>query len=197
MKKRIVAIACLVALLMASIIPMASAAEHFFVKTGNGRTLNLRADCCKGDNIVGHLPYGREVVLYEYNANRTWAYVESGNLKGWVQTSFLSKTNPGAYVPQPGKEGTVKGGHSFKEINTAAKAIKVLDEPYDAVVKTHRAASLVHLRMFPDKNAAYTGLYLADTELEVLAQSKTWAQVRVKEDGKVGFLLRKNITALD
>ncbi|MDO4482990.1 MAG: hypothetical protein Q4C54_00745 [Clostridia bacterium] len=200
MKTRLTAMLCLVAMLVG--LAAGACAETMWVKTGNGRTLNLRSDCVKADNIIAQLPYGTEVDVIEYNGKHNWAHIEclapnSGHvISGWVQLSFLSREKPGKYVPK--KEGDAPvGGKTFEEINAAARAIKVLDEPYRTVIKTRKASNVVHLRMFPDTDAVYSGVYLCDTEIEVLAQSKTWAQVRIIEDGKVGFLLRKNVTPVE
>lgn len=197
MKKNLIRLACLVLVLMAGMMAVASAAEgYFYVKTGNGKTLNLRTDPWKADNVVTKLPYGAYVLVYQYNDNGTWAYIEcdnpygGGTVKGWVQTSFLVPYYPGSYnppAPTPVPAPTVT---TIDDINRAAKAIKTLDVPYTTVIQTKKATNYVHLRMFPDTNAVYSGAYLCDTPIEVLAESRTWAQVRVLDDGKVGFILK-------
>ena len=203
--KRLAQIVCLVAALIIGILPVLACAEtnygYYYVKTSNGKSLNLRSEAYKADNVVAQLPYRTQVLVYEYNAKKTWAYVEaknpngSGTVKGWVQTSFLVKKDPGAYKPS-GDSGdvTVK---TIDDINRAAKAIKVLDTSYFTVIKTTKATNYVHLRVFPDTNAVFTGAYLCDTEIEVLAESKTWAQVRIVEDGKVGFILKSCVTPVE
>lgn len=65
-----------------------------------------------------------------------------------------------------------------------------MNASYFTVIQTTKATNYVHLRVFPDTNAVYTGAYLCDTQIEVLAESKIWAQVRILDDGKVGFILK-------
>ena len=196
MKKTFIRILCLAAVLLIGLLPMtvAGANSYYYVKTSNGKSLNLRSDAYKGDNVIAQLPYRSYVLVYQKSNDKNWGYIEvdnpngSGTLKGWVQMSFLTKNDPGKY--QPKKDDPVDPVTTINDINKAAKAIKVLDESYETVIQTKKATNYVHLRVFPDTNAVYTGAYLCDTEIEVLAESKTWAQVRILEDGKVGFILK-------
>ena len=201
MKKTMVRVLCLMAVLMIGILPVisANASAYYYVKTSNGRTVNVRTDAYKGDNIICRIPYRSYVLVYSYNAKKTWAYIEcdnpngAGTVKGWVMTSFLSKKDPGKYVPS----GSGDTSATVADINKVAKAIKVLDTPYTTVIKTQKATNYVHLRMFPSTSAVYTGQYLCDTEIEVLAESKTWAQVRIVADGKVGYILKSCVTPVE
>lgn len=131
--------------------------------------------------------------MVDFTASDVWAQVrvswKSGVLEGYVLSSFLVRKDPGPYkgrvnpTPDPVQDLTLDS------LNRTAKAIKVLDVPYFTVIQTKKATNYVHLRWFPDTNAVYSGAYLRNTEIEVLATSKNWAQVRVVEDGKVGFIL--------
>ena len=196
MKKTLLRVVCLAAVLMLVVCTCASASSYRYVKTGNGKTVNVRSNPWKeSGNVIARLPYGSLVLVYEYNANKTWAYIEADNpnggietVKGWVQASFLVKNNPGSYKPSSGTDTTT--AVTLADINKAAKAIKILDTPYTTVIQTKKATNYVHLRWFPNTNAVYSAAYLCDTEIEVLAESNTWAQVRIVEDGKVGFILK-------
>ncbi len=196
MKRILTRILCLAAVLIVGILPLACADGnygYYYVKTGNGKTLNVRSAAYKADNVIAQIPYRTKVLVYTYNANKTWAYIETqtasaGVIKGWVQNSFLVSKDPGKYTPS-GDSGTT-GVKTINDINNVAKAIKVLDTSYYTVIQTTKATNYVHLRVFPDTNAVFTAAYLCDTEIEVLAESKTWAQVRIVEDGKVGFILK-------
>ena len=199
MKKNLVRILCVVMVLMIGILPLASARSYKYVKTANGKTVNVRSNPWKDGtrNVICRLNYGAMVLVYEYNSNKTWAYIEADNpdgssttVKGWVQASFLVSSNPGKYVPtDPTLTTTVA------DLNKVAKAIKVLSASYTTEITTKKAASYVHLRVFPDTNAVYTGQYLRGTQIEVLAESNTWAQVRIVADGKVGFILKSCVAA--
>ena len=215
MKKFLVKLLCLLAV-FALLLPMAGALANDgefltrYVKTDNGKGLNLRFDANKNADIIEVLPYGMEVTIIEVNDNATWGHVsmERPNGKGfgdvidgWVMMSFLSKTKPGKYTPPKKQEpvGTEEEGPSFSDVNTAAKGIKYLEEPYQAVIRTKNPANYVHLRWFPSTEANYIEKYLCNTVVEVIAESKTWAQVRIlSEDAPeyVGFILKNNVAAL-
>ena len=188
--KKIVSILCLAALLVTFMIPFtaASAETYAWVKTGNGKPLNMRAEPTTNSQIVGSLKYRTKVIVHQ--SENGWALVEpvdwSRSNPAYVSTQFLSYTDPG---PWKGKTTDEPAGPTYEDIDAAVKAIKVV-EPYLAVIKTTRPTNYVHLRWFPNTSARYIAKYLCDTEIEVLAESKTWAQVRIVEDGYVGFILK-------
>lgn len=195
MKRTMPCILCAVLALMLALLPALALANYgyYYVKTGNGKTLNVRTEPRADAKVVSKIPYRSIVLVYEYTENGTWAYIEtdnpksSGTVKGWVNTSYLVSYDPGPYK---GSGGGTTEEPTFSDINGAAKALKILAEPMNTVIKTKKAANLVHLRWFPSTSACYSGAYLANTEIKVLAMSKSWAQVEVLEDGHVGFILR-------
>ena len=201
MKKFLVSILCLT-MVLAILLPMTAMAVergYYYVKTGNGKGLNVRTEPKKASgNIVCSIPYRSYVLVYEVSGS--WAYIEaenpkgSGTVKGWVHTSYLVSKDPGKYVPS-GDDPTTDD--TLTSINNAAKALKILDEPYETVITTKKATNYVHLRWFPSTSAVYSGAYLRDTEIEVLAESKTWAQVRIVADGKIGFILKSCVAAVE
>lgn len=209
MKKALVVTLCLV-LVAAVLLPCVSLAQnygYYWIKKGRS-FLNVRSTAEKiGDNygdpysnIVDRVSSSDSVLVYEFNYNGTWAYIEgrryegNGTTKGWVMASLLQRTRPS---DDPVDPVDPTQDDSFTNINKAAKALKVLDDPYMTVIKTQKATNLVHLRWFPDTNAAYNGAYLCDTEILVLAQSKTWSQVQIVEDGHVGYILTRCVAETD
>ena len=205
MKKSFVRILCLAAVLVFALMSVSYAANYgyFYVKTGNGKTLNVRSSPLKAgnSNIIARINYRSYVLVYQYNDNGTWAYIEvtnptgSGTIKGWVQASFLVSYDPGPYNGGSGSSSTTSD-ITFDQINNAAKAMTVLTNSYQTVIQTKNPANYVHLRWFPSTSAVYSGAYLCGTAIEVLAESNTWAQVRVLADGKVGFILKSCVTPL-
>ena len=212
MKKILITMLCILSVLT-MVLPMAALANDGdymvrYVKTNNGKGLNLRAAPDKNAEILEVLPYRMCVYICEINSNGTWSHVsmERPNgrgfgdvIDGWVMTSFLTKKDPGKYTP-PKKDEPIEEGPSFNDINSAARAIKYLEEPYAAVIKTKNPANYVHLRWFPSTSAAYIEKDLCDTEITVLAESKIWAQIRIdSEEGPsyTGFILRNNVDPLE
>ena len=212
MKKILIKLLCLISVL-ALALPMAGALANDgdymvrWVKTDNGKGLNLRASPDKNAEILEVLPYRMQVFVCEINKNGTWSHIsmERPNGKGfgdiidgWVMTSFLVKKDPGKYNP-PKKDDPADEGPTFNDINSAARAIKYVDIPYQAVIKTKNPANYVHLRWFPSTSANYIEKYLCDTEITVLAESKTWAQVQINSEDTpsyVGFILKNNVEPL-
>lgn len=204
MKKLSVRMLCLVLVLMFAALSTASAAttnvrEYKYIKTNSGIALNVRSDPWKAENnIVTSLPYGSLVLVYQYSDNGTWAYIEgqrpghTGTVKGWVSSTYLVKNDPGKYVPpvDPTPTPAPSSNKTFDAVNNAAKALKVLSVPYTTVIQTKNATNYVHLRWFPNTNAVYSGAYLRNTPIIVLAESNDWAQVQIVSDGKIGFIIK-------
>lgn len=202
MKKTIIRIICLAAVMVMAFSAVASAATTWYVKTPNGKSVNVRSTPSKANgNVLDQIPYGYAVEVIDFTDSDVWAKVKiswkSGVLEGYIQSSFLVRNKPAAYKPSNnGNTENKSTDDTLAALNKVAKAIKVLDKPYNTVIQTKVATNYVHLRVFPDTNAVYTGAYLCNTEIEVLAESKTWAQVRIVEDGKVGFILQSCVAPL-
>lgn len=197
--KKIISILCLAVMVVGILIPAMSFAKSestAWVKTGNGKGLNIRVSPSKEAEIIKTLPYRTQLIVHQFSGNG-WALVEPADWSmsnpGWVSTSFLVYSDPGPYQkkkedPDPVDINTTLDGVVAK--------IKYLEEPYDAVIKTSRPTNFVHLRWYPDTNARYIEKYLCDTEIVVLAESSKWAQVQIVEDGYVGFILKSNVEKL-
>ena len=201
---RVFALCLALMLLLPAVSALAYQNEERWVKTANGGKLNVRAEADKNSQVLGQIPYGQEMLVKGYNKNKTWAYVETekpagckaegATLVGWVMVSMTSTKKPGP-APSPDPDGP-----TFSSINSAAKAIKYLDEPYDAIIITKNPANYVHLRWFPTTEANYIDKYLCNTPVTVIAESKTWVQVIVpSEEGPqyVGFILRANVAPVE
>ncbi|MDO5435389.1 MAG: SH3 domain-containing protein [Clostridia bacterium] len=215
MKKYLIKLLCILAVLT-MILPMTALANDGdylvrWIKTDNGKGLNLRTAPDRNADIIEVLPYRMQVYVCEINANATWSHISMQRpngkgfgdvIDGWVMTSFLVKSDPGPYKnPSPKKTAEpVQEGPTFNDVNSAARSIKYLDVPYEAVIKTRNPANYVHLRWFPSTSANYIEKYLRDTEILVLAESKTWAQVQILTEDTpsyVGFILKSNVEPLD
>lgn len=181
--KKILSILCVAILaigLMAPALGMADTAA--WVKTGNGRNLNVRAEAKTGDNVIGSIKYGTEVRILYYSANGKWACIElaSGSDPGWVMTSYLVYYNPGKYVKKQTSEKTSDDLYSSFKMTD--------DEAYTVVAKPSKRGGFVSLRWAPSKSAPVMKKLFADAELTVLAEGKNWLQVQEESTGYVGFV---------
>lgn len=213
MKKFLVMIlcACMLLTLVLPVISYAKADDRAYMYVNsykNGLKVKVRSDPWQdGDrNVITKVPHRQKVLVYEYNRQRTWAYIETDNpdpahvegvtVKGWMSVEFLSKKDPGRWKgnPDPSPDYDVT---TISDINRACKSLTVLEEPYPAVVITKKANNPVHLRWFPDTSASWINTYVRGTELTVLAESRKWAQVRINDDGHTGFILRDNVDPIE
>ena len=141
----------LVALLLV-LSAVALAATAWYVKTPNGKTVNIRHD--QTGEVIGHIPYGTAVYPTE-ESTETAACVTYNGVTGYVSWKYLVKDKPAAYKAassskkqtaveeEPYGEGeyevTVTGGVlQFPNKKGKASGTKYLtvkfDEPVDLVV---------------------------------------------------------------
>lgn len=191
--KKLLSVLCLIALLAAMIVPCLSVAEQSYyrwVKVNSGSTVNVRSGPGKEYEKMGALPYGTKVIVYEEtNGFSLCEPVDSHHFWSnpqYIQSAFLVSYDPGT-KPSP-KPDPVED-EAWNNVVKAAKALKFMEEPTPAFVKTKKPGNPVHLRWFPDTNAPFSDIIYAGEEITVLAQSKTWAQVQLGSNGHVGFIL--------
>jgi len=199
MKKNALRLLCLVFVLMLGLLPAitASAATkvtYYYVTTQDGKPLNLRSEPRTGDNILAKLDYRTKVEFLGLCGDSNWSLInveiaKNSWVKGYVMTKFLTKKDPGPYEAE-------NVGPTYEDVDAAVKALKVCNEPYAAYIKTKNAGNYVHLRWIPNTSARYIDRYLANEEVLVLAESKTWAQVQIVRTGYVGFILKNNVAPI-
>ncbi len=199
--KRALTVMLLVALIVTMLMPtMAFAMSNpnsRFVKTGNGKPLNVRSGPGTNNEVFFKLPYGTQVEVIDTQGD--WCLIrpydknlwsQAGNSTNmWVMKSFLVTKNPGPWKktdPTP----------SYDDVDAALRQLKPLETPVLAEIVTSRPSNYVHLRWVPSTGARFSAQYLAGEQVLVLAQSKTWSQVVDLADGHVGFILTNNVNPL-
>lgn len=201
MKKTLAWILCLSILMVLFMAPLttASANSYMYVNSyKNGRSVNLRSEAKAGDNIEAQLPHRAYVLVYQYNKQHTWAYIEAtnpngkGTVKGWISVEFLSKKDPGPFKkPEPAPEEVLAN------LGKVCAKIKPVDVPYTAEITTKNPTALVHLRWFPDTSAKYRDAFPRGTVVTVIAKGGKWTQVIYTpidtEEQHVGFVLSDNV----
>ena len=86
----------LIALALALVcLGTAAVAETWYVKTPNGKTVNLRDE--KTNEVIGYIPYGTQLESDAKKDSQTAAYVTYNGKSGYVKYSFLVKEKPAAY----------------------------------------------------------------------------------------------------
>ncbi len=179
------------------VIGTASAAiETMYVKTGNGKTLNVR-DIATGE-VIGRLNYGDRVGVTSYSGG--WAFIVWGSVgDAKVMKKFLTATDPGKFEGPTNEDGTVLqdsalGSETVEGMNKQYSAMKYVDSYTVLAVPANRTGT-VNLRWGPSK---YTNLVMkvpADYELTVLAESKNWIMCSDPATGKICYVARKYTNA--
>ena len=186
-------------LMLAVCVPAALAGEegpnahagYYYVKTGNGKGLNVRDN--PNGKVVGSLKYGTRVYVDAFSDSE-WALItyryDNGHGKGdyaaYVSTRFLVRNNPGKY--QSASSSKSAAGVSGTEIAVAS--------PYTVVSRPDRASGWVNLRKAPSTDAkVLTKCYMGKT-LTVLAELRGWYQVQDPATGVIGYISSRYVTRL-
>ena len=172
-------------LLIAMLIPMAASASYtMYVKTGNGKTANLRDTPSTNANIITRLPYGTAVTVLQNEG--VWSAIEwpGRSNPAWIMSKFLIGYYPGTAPDGKNADGSTGTG-SILDVNF--KSFKLVD-PHYAYVQAAHAGGFVNLRWAPSKDAAVqTRLHDGD-EVMVIAKGSGWIQVQDDSTGYVGFV---------
>ena len=170
--------------LLLAVMPLLASAntETMYVKTGDGKGLNMRtAPVVAEENKVGSIAYGTKVEVIQY-VNSYWALVQPD---GWsnpyyCQRRFLVSNNPGKYTPSKEETTTV--------VNEYANFVHV--NAFEATVTTGRAGGFANLRWAPSKTAALMEKIYPGATVKVIATNGEWYQVIDETNDYVGFLYK-------
>ena len=209
MVKKIASIFLVVLVMTAAVLPAALAEEedytldpnggYYYVVTGNGKGLNVRD--APGGNIVGSLKYGTQIYVEAFSTPE-WALITYrynkpgygvGDYAAWVSTRYLSRYNPGRYVP-PSGGGTQPSGSTtdnLASINAIFRTAVKVSAPYTVVARPVRASGWVNLRWAPNTEAERIATCPQGKVLVVMAELKSWYQVQDPDTGMVGFIMKK------
>lgn len=89
------------ALILAAVLLCLSAsalAETWYVKTPNGKTVNLREEGTQ--KVIGHIPYGTALIPYADKCTEISAYVTYNGVSGYVKWNYLVREKPAPYQPK-------------------------------------------------------------------------------------------------
>ena len=180
-------------LMLAVFVPIAMAGEegpnahagYYYVKTGNGKGLNVRES--PDGRVVGSLKYGTRVYVDAFSSSE-WALItyryDNGHGRGdyaaYVSTRFLVRNNPGKYQ-----------GSSAQA--SAARTVS----PYTVVSRPVRTVGgWVNLRRTPSMDAKVLEKCYAGKQLTVLAELNGWFKVQDPANGTVGYISSKFVSRL-
>ena len=198
MTKRFVSMMLVVLTLMLAVFVPAAAlageegpnahAGYYYVKTGNGKGLNVRDN--PNGKVVGSLKYGTRVYVDAFSDSE-WALItyryDNGHGKNdyaaYVSTRFLVRSNPGKF----------QGSSSSSAANTVKHTEKAVS-PYTIVSRPSRAAGWVNLRSTPSTEAKVLTRCYAGKTLTVVAEMNGWFKVVDPANGAIGYISSKFVS---
>lgn len=207
MTKRFVSLALIVVMMLAIALPAVLAednsyspyAGYYYVKTENGKGLNVR-DGLNG-KVVGSLKYGTRIYVETFSTPE-WAMITyrynngygMGDYAAWVSTRYLTRTNPGPYQPVPSPSPAGQTTDTLESINAIFRTARQVAAPYTVVSRPSRASGWVNLRWAPSTDAERIATCPQGKQLIVLAELKDWYQVKDPTTGMIGFISSKYVS---
>ena len=184
-----------------------SSVAIYYVVTADGKPVNLRSACELDDsNIIGSIPYGTELMVYDFNYGGAWALVEFQGTMGYVMTRYLDANNPyyNPYPPYapvypiyPDPAPTVTP--TKKPSSSSSSSINYNGfQPtyYLASVKPSTPSGYVNMRWAPSKSTAVHNIYYSGDLLQVIAENNSWCQVYDTQRNICGFMMKQFLTVV-
>lgn len=186
MKKRILALLAVMALLMTMFALTSSASAYYAVYSHckNGKPLNIRSGPGKEYESIGKVPYGEAI----YVIGETYPGWLQLNDVGYVQAALTCRDYPGPYVPPtPGSGGSGSSGANVNYNDLFAGARQVI--PYTiTLTATRTSKGVANVRWAPSKKATLLRAYPTGTQVQVFAELNNWYQVYDAATNSVGFV---------
>ena len=163
-------------------------AGYYYVKTGNGKGLNVRDN--PNGKVVGSLKYGTRVYVDAFSDSE-WALItyryDNGHGKNdyaaYVSTRFLVHNNPGKF----------QGSASTKSVNNIKRTEKAV-APYTIVSRPVHTTGWVNLRRTPSTDTKVLTRCYAGKTLTVLAELNNWLKVQDPATGVIGYISSKYVS---
>lgn len=192
MLKKMFALVLILALVSVTVPSFATAygTSIMYVKTENGKPVNVRSAPYKGDNVIGSVPYGNSVLVdWSYAGNDGWTRVVWGSLgDGYIMSRFLVDYYPGQ-APAASKESTEKT--EKQKLDSELKSEKDVAEPFYIAARPARASGWVNFRTGPSSTTARVRSLSDGTELIVQGETTNWYRCLDPQTGKAGYIFKK------
>ena len=188
--KKILVLMLIVSLLTASVISTAAASAWgtsvMYVKTENGKPVNVRSAPYKGDNVIGSVKYGGSVLVdWSYAGNDGWVRVVWGSMgDGYIMARYLVDSEPAPYKGDTEKEEKQK-------LDKELKSEKDVAESFYIVVRPSRTSGWVNFRTGPSSSTARIASFADGKKLIVEGETTNWYRARDPETGKTGYIFKQ------
>ena len=190
MKKSLISLMLVLTLIcgcfaVAQAMPSDHDVSYYYVSTSNQGPLNLRESKSTKSNAIKSIPYGTEVMIYDYAPGDTWVLCNYDGAEGYVMTRYLSGTKPSGKAKTT---ATTENGSEYGQYKRMEAAC------YYATVKPSTPTGYVHMRWAPSKSEPVMADFHNGDVLKVLNQDANWCQVYNETDGTCGWMMRRFLT---
>ena len=199
MTKRILSLMLAAVLMLAVLLPAATAeetggAEEYYIYTNNtGKTLNVRSE--PNGDVVGSLEEGTKVQLISFVSD-TWAMITFtydrpgsgvGEWPAYVSRRYLINVDPAELKKLVEQEKESYTGDPLTDMTAEFKSATAV-QSYRVAIRPARASSWVPMRWVPCNVGPVINSYLASEELVVLQEMDHYLQVQDPDTGDVGYI---------
>ena len=196
MTKKLLALLLLLTLVISCVpVALAYGTSIMYVKTENGKGVNVRSSPNLGDNVIGSAAYGHEVLTdWSYAGNDGWTKVVWGSMgDGYIMSRFLVDYKPGPYTPSKEQKEKEDAKTAQKNLQKELDSEKAVAEPFYIAVRPSRPTGWVNFRTGPSTSTARIRTMDDGRELIVLGETTNWYKARDVETNTVGYI-HKNYT---
>ena len=194
MMKKLMILMMIATLLAVSVISVASASgtSVMYVRTANGKPVNVRSAPSKDAPIIGSLKYGEHIVAdWSYAGNDGWTrviYGGTGMGSAYIMSRFLVDQDPGpAPTPSPADEEKEAEKKLEKELNSE----QMIEEPFYIAARPARVSGWVNFRSGPSKITSRIASYTDGKELIAIGETTNWYKAKDPETGYVGYIFKQ------
>ena len=198
MTKKVLAFFLTVILAVTSLVTIAAADGGFstlYVKTANGKPVNVRSGPGKEYPVIGSVPYGGTVGWdWSYAGNDGWTKIVWGGAgDGFIMSRFLTESEPGP-APKPKEE---EEENEKKKLSNETASEKAIDEPFYIAVVATRASGWINFRTGPSKTTKRISSFPDGKELIVIGETTNWYKAKDPETEKVGYIHKHYVRKLN
>ncbi len=191
-----------------AVIPAAMAAEAYYVRTDNGKTVNLREEPNTNSKVLQRIPYGDEFWVFEFLGNG-WAYGHWGGEFGYVMSRYLSSSRPEPYIGgaagagyDPSVENKSNSRSSTSKSSSSSDQAQLEKElrsqrdvtPFPIEVRASRATGRVNFRVGPGASTTRITSYPDGKELMCTGETTNWYRAYDPDNGNYGYIHKNYAT---
>ncbi|MBR6185757.1 MAG: SH3 domain-containing protein [Clostridia bacterium] len=170
-----------------------------YVKTDNGKSVNVRSSPNLGDNVIGSAPYGHDVLVdWSYAGNDGWTRVVWGSMgDGYIMSRYLVDYKPGPYTPSKEEQEKADAKAEQQKLEKELASEKAVAAPFYIAARPSRPTGWVNFRTGPSTIASRIRTLDQGKELLVIAETTNWYKAQDAETGKTGYISKQYVTKLN